>query len=132
MNTLVSNLNSEYLGASRFLYSKKAPERVYVYVESFDDIPFDKNIYLFIHGHTIMDHVVLNMLVPICNILKKENLENIKLLAKNEEDKRSNLNYYHREISKVEDVLTSMMAYKNSDLFQKIQNDICNYIKESF
>lgn len=93
---------------------------------------FDKNIYLFIHGHTIMDHVVLNMLVPICNILKKENLENIKLLAKNEEDKRNNLNYYHREISKVEDVLTSMMAYKNSDLFQKIQNDICNYIKESF
>lgn len=92
----------------------------------------DKNAYLFIHGHTIMEHVLLNIIIPLCDRLKKENLENIKLLAKNEEDKRNNLNYYHHEISKIEEVLTSMTTYKTSGLFQKIQNDICKYIKDSF
>lgn len=89
-----------------------------------------ENAYLFIHGHTIMDHVLLKIIIPLCNKLKRENLESIKLLAKDDEDKRNNLNYYNREISKVEDILTSTTAYRTSDLFQKIQNDICNYIKE--
>lgn len=93
---------------------------------------YEKNTYLFIHGHTIMDDVLLKVIVPLCNKLKKDNIENIKLRAKTEEDKRNNLNYYHNEITKVEQVLTSMTAYKTSDLFQKIQNDICDYIKSSF
>lgn len=92
----------------------------------------ERNTYLFIHGHTIMDHVLLKIIIPVCNKLKKEQIDDIKLLAKNDEDKRNNLNYYNRKTSNIKEVLMSTTAYKTSDLFKKIQNDICNYIKESF
>lgn len=41
---LIDNLSSEYLGASRNLYSKHERQRIIAYVESYDDVAFWRNI----------------------------------------------------------------------------------------
>ena len=44
------------------------------------------NSYLFIHGHTLYDNVILMFMKPICRILKDERMEEIKRLSKSDQE----------------------------------------------
>ena len=71
MNTLVSNLNSEYLQASSSLYSKNAPERVYVYVESYDDIPFWRSVFADFENNKLCFEIMIPSAVSLIKGKKK-------------------------------------------------------------
>lgn len=89
------------------------------------------NSYLFIHGHTLYDNVILMFMKPICRMLKDEKMEEIKRLSKNDQELKNQLGQYKNVVGKA-DIATTLAKnyeFKNCFLFNKIEDDIRNYIK---
>lgn len=93
------------------------------------------NSYLFIHGHTLYNNVILMFMKPICRILKNEKIGEIKRLSKSDREQENQLNNYNNHVGKqnieiiVETTLAKNYEFKNCFLFKKIEDDIINYIK---
>ncbi len=85
--------------------------------------------YLFIQGHHIMDNVVIKLLNPICTILRREREEEIKSLAKNEEQYANELACYQHTISNIETMLRKNIDYKDLFLYKQLQKDIENFFE---
>ena len=94
-----------------------------------------ENCYLFIHGHTLYDNVILMFMKPICRILKNEKIGKIKRLSKSIQEQENQVNNYNKNVGKqsietiVETTLKKNDKFKDCFLFQKIKDDIINYIK---
>lgn len=94
-----------------------------------------ENCYLFIHGHTLYDNVILMFMKPICRMLKDEKMEEIKRLSKSTQERDNQVNKYNNDVGKqkidtiVETTLAKNYEFKNCFLFNKIEDDIRNYIK---
>jgi hypothetical protein len=89
------------------------------------------NSYLFIHGHTLYDNVILMFMKPICRILKDERMEEIKRLSKSDQELKNQLGQYKNVVAKA-DIATTLAKnyeFKNCFLFKKIKDDIINYIE---
>jgi hypothetical protein len=89
------------------------------------------NCYLFIHGHTLFDNVILMFMKPICKILKDERIEEIKKLSKSDQELKNQLGQYKNVVEKA-DIATTLAKnyeFKNCFLFKKIKDDIINYIE---
>ncbi|CAG1021632.1 hypothetical protein DOJK_01126 [Patescibacteria group bacterium] len=76
--------------------------------------------YLFIHGHTLYNQVVLNLIKPVCSILKNEYRTKIN----SEQEKRN----YGNLVKSHENALKSNYEFKDCFLFEKIQADIEVYL----
>jgi hypothetical protein len=96
------------------------------------------NCYLFIHGHTLYDNVILMFMKPICRILKNEKIDEIKRLSKSTQEWDNQLNKYNNDVGKqkIDTIVETTLAkndkfkdFKDCFLFQKIKDDIINYIK---
>lgn len=95
----------------------------------------EDNCYLFIHGHTLYDNVVLMFMKRICRILKNERIGEINRLSKSNQEQENQRNNYNNHVGKqnietiVETTLAKNYDFKNCFLFKKIEVDIRNYIK---
>ncbi|MDM8568275.1 DUF4435 domain-containing protein [Thiotrichales bacterium HSG1] len=87
-----------------------------------------ENAYLYIQGHTIFKNIVLMLLKPVCNELKKEKESEIKKESKNE------INAYLNKVghldTKIETLLSNNTNFESCFLFKKIEKDIENYINK--
>ena len=82
------------------------------------------NTYLFIQGHHIFDNVVMKLLIPVCNYLRREREEEIKSLAEHNLQYQNELTSYDRRQLDVDVVLRKHTGFKESPLFQKVLADI--------
>ena len=87
------------------------------------------NTYLFIHGHTLYDNVILIFLKSVCKALKKDKKENIKVLAKHEKEEKDRLRSYENSAAPPATILKNNDKFKECFLFKKIENDIEEYLK---
>ena len=82
------------------------------------------NTYLFIQGHHIFDNVVMRLLIPVCNMLRREREEEIKCLAEHNLQYQNELTSYDRRQLDVEVVLRKHTGFKESPLYKKLEEDI--------
>ena len=88
----------------------------------------EDNTYLFAHGHTIKEHVLLPFLKSIVNELFKQKMTQINQVE-NETVRADNRRYYKNQIIPIEVALKTNTAFKSCFLYEKIENDLNKYIK---
>ena len=80
--------------------------------------------YLYIQGHALMDGVVLPLLTPVCNILRKEREKEISQLALHSQQKQNELSSYRHSQSSIDLMLRKSTAFKDSAPYKKLREDI--------
>lgn len=88
-----------------------------------------ENTYLFIQGHHIMESVVMKVLTPVCNTLRREREEEIKQLAGHHTQFRNEQTSYERRLLGIDVVLSRHTGYKDCPVYQKLANDIRAFLK---
>ncbi len=86
------------------------------------------NTYLFIQGHHIMDNVVLKLLTPVCNLLRRERETEIKERALHGMQYQNELTSYQRRQSGVDIVLRKHTGYKSSPLYKRLEADVQRFL----
>jgi len=85
--------------------------------------------YLYIQGHALMDGVVLPLLTPICNILRREREKEISQLALHGQQKQNELSGYRHSQSPIDLMLRKSVAFKQSAPYQKLRSDLERFTK---
>lgn len=88
-----------------------------------------ENTYMFIQGHHIMESVVMKLLVPVCNSLRREREEEIKQLAAHHTQYRNELTSYERRTLDVDVVLRKQTGFKDSPVFKRVEKDIRAFLQ---
>lgn len=90
---------------------------------------YPDNAYMFIQGHHIMDSVVMKLLTPVCNVLRREREAEIKELAEHDMQFHNELTSYQRRQLGVDIVLRKHTSYKESPLYKRLESDIRRFLK---
>ena len=88
-----------------------------------------ENTYMFIQGHHIMESVVMKVLIPVCNALRREREEEIKALAEHHTQFNNELTSYERRILGVDVVLRKHTGFKDSPVYKRLTDDIRIFLK---
>lgn len=108
----------------------KALEEIEAMKDEFAELGVNPdNTYMFIQGHHIMDNVVMKLLVPVCNVLRREREAEIKELAEHDMQFHNELTSYQRRQLGVDIILRKHTSYKLSPLYKKLEDDIERFLK---
>lgn len=108
---------------------RRFPKAKETYLKLRQSLQEDLNIqpsetYLYIQGHALMDGVVLPLLTPICNILRREREKEISQLAIHNVQKQNELSSYRHSQSPIDLMLRKGTAFKQSAPYQLLRADI--------
>lgn len=82
------------------------------------------NTYLFIQGHHIMDSVVMRLLSPVCNSLRRQREQEIQDLAEHSIQYNNELTSYERRLLDIDVVLRKHTSYKACPIYKRLEGDI--------
>ena len=82
------------------------------------------NTYLFVQGHYLMNAVVMKLLIPVCTQLRRERENEIKRLARTEEQFNNELQAYHNSICPLDIVIHRNMNFYDLFLYKKLLNQL--------
>lgn len=83
-----------------------------------------ENTYLYMHGHTLFENVVMTLLTPVCNILRREREREINELAVHETQKQNELSSYRHSQMPVDVMLRRNIGFKKSPQYQLLKEDL--------
>lgn len=86
------------------------------------------NAYLYIQGHTLMNSVVLPLLTPICNALRKEREREIAALAMHNHQMENELSSYRHSQAAVDFMLRKNRGYRTAPPYLKLKEDLQNFV----
>ena len=84
--------------------------------------------YLFMHGHTLMDNVVLTVLSGVCEKLRQMSLSQIICSSKEGVALKNEMSNYTNTLRSIRDVLLDNENYTSSPLYKRLKADIQRYI----
>ena len=84
--------------------------------------------YLFMHGHTLMDNVVLPVLSGVCEKLRQISLSKIICSSKEGVALKNEMSNYTNSLRSIRDVLLDNENYTSSPLYKRLKSDIQRYI----
>ena len=90
-----------------------------------------ENTYLFMHGHTLMDNVVMVMLNSVCDKLRKMSVEKIQSSSKEGIALKNEMSNYMNQLRSIKDVLLDNENYTACPLYNKLRADIQNYLERA-
>ncbi len=82
------------------------------------------NTYLFMHGHTLLDNVVMPMLNAVCEKLKQMATDRIQTSAQRGVAYANEVSNYRNALMSVRDTLVYNELYKGCPLYRRLHNDI--------
>lgn len=86
--------------------------------------------YLYVQGHHLFDNVVMKLLTPICNQLRRERENEIKQLALHHTQMQTELTCYRHSQTAVEFILRKSAAYHEAPPYQRIREDIQKFLED--
>ena len=87
-----------------------------------------ENTYLFMHGHTLMDNVVMPMLSSVCDKLRSMSVAKINSSKKQGLSLKNEMSNYMNTLRSIRDVLLDNENYTSCPLYAKLREDIQRYI----
>lgn len=84
--------------------------------------------YLFMHGHTLLDNVVMVLLDTVCQKLRELSVAKINSSKKQGVALRNEMSNYANSLRSVRDVLLDNENYTSCPLYKRLQRDITRYI----
>ena len=86
------------------------------------------NCYLFMHGHTLMDNVVLPLLSAVCDKLRQLSVAKIHGSKVEGVALKNELNNYTNTLRSIRDVLLDNENYTSCPLYKRLRDDIQTYL----
>lgn len=86
--------------------------------------------YLYIQGHTLFDGVVMPLLTPVCNILRREREREISRLAVHQTQMQNEWSSYEHSICGVDVMLKKSSGFRQSPPYQLLRADITRLMAE--
>ena len=87
--------------------------------------------YHFMHGHTLMDNVVLPVLSGVCEKLRQMSLSKIICSSKEGIALKNEMSNYTNSLRSIRDVLLDNDNYTDSSLYQRLKADIQRYLERT-
>ena len=87
-----------------------------------------ENAYLYMHGHTLMDCVVMKLLEGVCEKLRQISLQKIISSSKEGVALKNEMSNYTNSLRSIRDVLLDNENYTTSPLYARLKADIQCYI----
>ena len=87
--------------------------------------------YHFMHGHTLMDNVVLPVLSGVCEKLRQMSLSKIICSSKEGIALKNEMSNYTNSLRSIRDVLLDNDNYTDSPLYQRLKADIQRYLERT-
>ena len=84
--------------------------------------------YLYMHGHTLMDNVVMVMLETVCEKLRQMSLAKITASSKEGVALKNEISNYNNSQRSIRDVLLDNENYDKCPLFKQLYRDIERYL----
>ena len=84
--------------------------------------------YLFMHGHTLMDNVVMIILQGVCEKLRQMSVAKIVCSSKEGIALKNEMSNYTNTLRSIRDVLLDNENYTSCPLYKSLQADIQRYI----
>jgi hypothetical protein len=86
------------------------------------------NCYLYMHGHTLMDNVVMPLLKAVCDKLRQLSVAKINNSKVEGVALKNELNNYTNTLRSIRDVLLDNENYTSSPLYKRLRDDIQAYL----
>ena len=86
------------------------------------------NCYLYMHGHTLMDNVVMPLLTSVCDKLRQLSIAKIRCSKVEGVALKNELQNYTNTLRSIKDVLLDNENYTDSPLYKQLRDDIQNYL----
>lgn len=86
--------------------------------------------YLYMHGHSLFEGVVMPLLGPVCSRLRRERESEIRSLACHEKQMQNELSCYQHSQSSIEMMLRKSSDYRQCDAYQRMRADISRFVSE--
>ncbi len=90
-----------------------------------------ESCYLFMHGHTLMDNVVMVILNSVCARLRDMSLARIHTSDKRGTALKNEIANYQNSLRSIRDVLLDNENYTRCPLYLRLQRDIVRYISRT-
>jgi hypothetical protein len=90
----------------------------------------EQNTYLFMHGHTLLDNVVMPMLNAVCEKLKLMASERIATSAQRGVAFANEVSNYRNALMSVRDTLVYNEDYKDCPLYRRLHDDIAGMLEK--
>lgn len=87
-----------------------------------------ENCYLFMHGHTLMDNVVLVVLSAVCDKLRQLSIAKINSSKIEGVALQNELKNYTNTLRSIRDVLLDNENYTSCPLYKQLRDDIQEYL----
>lgn len=84
--------------------------------------------YLYMHGHTLMDNVVMIILSTVCDRLRQMSVHKINSSKKQGLSLKNEMSNYMNSLRSIRDVLLDNENYTSCPLYKKLKADIQNYL----
>jgi hypothetical protein len=97
--------------------------------DSKDVVP--EQTYLYMHGHTLMDNVVMVLLNDVCDKLRKLSHARITTSSKEGIALRDEMSNYNNSLRSIRDVLLDNENYTSCPLYKRLSLDIEHYIQHT-
>lgn len=85
--------------------------------------------YLFMHGHTLMDNVVMVALNAVCEKLRAMSIAKIAASTKEGTALRNEMSNYTNSLRPVRDVLLDHENYMDCPLYKRLQRNLLRYVR---
>lgn len=114
---------------------RKHPEMIAA-TEAFDRELRSKGVcpcetYLYMHGHTLMDNVVMILLGSVCDKLRRMSIARIRNSAKEGTALKNEMSNYTNSQRSIRDVLLDNENYTSCHLYARLRADIERYIAQT-
>lgn len=102
-------------------------------LEAFGRVLAEKGVtpettYLYMHGHTLMDNVVMVLLNTVCDRLRTMSIEKINSSRKQGLPLKNEMSNYINSLRSIRDVLLDNENYTSCPLYEKLRRDIEVYL----
>lgn len=87
-----------------------------------------ENCYLYMHGHTLMDNVVMPLLTSVCDKLRQLSVAKIHNSKVEGVALQNELQNYTNTLRSIRDVLLDNENYTSSPLYKQLRDDIQEYL----
>lgn len=84
--------------------------------------------YLYMHGHTLMDNVVMILLTTVCDRLRQMSVHKINSSKKQGLSLKNEMSNYMNSLRSIRDVLLDNENYTSCPLYKKLKADIQRYL----
>lgn len=103
--------------------------QIEVYAERLKPLGVEReNCYLFMHGHTLMDNVVMPVLSAVCDKLRQLSVAKIHQSKVEGVAKKNELQNYTNTLRSIHDVLLDNENYTSCPLYRRLRDDIQCYL----